>query len=69
VAGHVDEAETDIFGELQVRETEVDGDAAPLFLARRSASVPVSAFTSAVLPWSMWPAVPTIIFLIPPLSS
>ena len=27
---------------------------------RRSASTPVSAFTSAVLPWSMWPAVPTI---------
>jgi hypothetical protein len=22
-------------------------------------SVPVSAFTSEVLPWSMWPAVPT----------
>src|SRR5262249_47740854 len=25
----------------------------------RSVSVPVSAFTSDVLPWSMWPAVPT----------
>ena len=25
----------------------------------RSASIPVSALTSAVLPWSMWPAVPT----------
>ena len=25
---------------------------------RRSASIPVSAFTSEVLPWSMWPAVP-----------
>ena len=28
--------------------------------ARRSASMPVSAFTSLVLPWSMWPAVPTM---------
>ena len=27
---------------------------------RRSVSTPVSARTSAVLPWSMWPAVPTI---------
>src|SRR5207247_1476265 len=26
---------------------------------RRSVSVPVSALTSEVLPWSMWPAVPT----------
>ena len=26
---------------------------------RRSGSVPVSALTSALLPWSMWPAVPT----------
>src|SRR5579863_8710712 len=26
--------------------------------ARRSASIPVKALTSAVLPWSMWPAVP-----------
>ena len=25
----------------------------------RSGSVPVSAFTSADLPWSMWPAVPS----------
>src|ERR1051326_6124588 len=30
--------------------------------SNRSASMPVSAFTKAVLPWSMWPAVPTIIF-------
>src|SRR5882724_236701 len=30
--------------------------------ARRSASMPVSARTRAVLPWSIWPAVPTIIF-------
>ncbi len=29
--------------------------------ASRSASMPVSAFTSAVFPWSMWPAVPTMI--------
>src|SRR5215208_7732103 len=27
---------------------------------RRSVSLPVSAFTSHVLPWSMWPAVPTV---------
>ncbi len=26
----------------------------------RSASIPVSAFTNAVLPWSMCPAVPTM---------
>src|SRR5450755_3431296 len=26
---------------------------------RRSASIPVSARRSAVLPWSIWPAVPT----------
>src|ERR1700730_2802101 len=30
--------------------------------SKRSASMPVSAFTSAVLPWSMWPAVPMIMF-------
>ena len=30
--------------------------------SRRSVSIPVSARTSAVLPWSMWPAVPTIMF-------
>ena len=29
---------------------------------QRSQSMPVSASTSAVLPWSMWPAVPTIRF-------
>ncbi len=28
--------------------------------SRRSGSVPVKARTSALLPWSMWPAVPTI---------
>ena len=33
--------------------------------ASRSVSTPVSAPTSVVLPWSMWPAVPTMIFLIP----
>ena len=27
---------------------------------RRSVSTPVSARTSAVLPWSMWPAVPSV---------
>src|SRR5229473_1856172 len=31
---------------------------------RRSVSMPVSAPTSAVLPWSMWPAVPIMIFFI-----
>src|SRR5437899_9391052 len=30
---------------------------------RRSVSMPVSALTSAVFPWSMWPAVPTTRFL------
>src|SRR5579872_4847651 len=30
----------------------------------RSASMPVSAFTSAVFPWSMCPAVPTMMFFI-----
>src|SRR5690348_10969665 len=30
----------------------------------RSASMPVSAWTSAVLPWSMCPAVPTMMFFI-----
>ena len=28
--------------------------------SNRSASIPVSAFTKAVLPWSMCPAVPTM---------
>src|SRR4026209_1119596 len=31
----------------------------------RSASMPVSALTRAVFPWSMWPAVPTIMFFMP----
>src|SRR5215510_16300899 len=34
--------------------------------SNRSASIPVSAFTRAVLPWSMWPAVPTIMFFMAP---
>src|SRR5713226_2371457 len=34
--------------------------------SRRSASMPVRAFTSAVLPWSIWPAVPTIMFFMAP---
>src|SRR5262245_4392449 len=33
--------------------------------SRRSASMPVSARTRAVFPWSMWPAVPTMIFFMP----
>src|SRR5712691_7827808 len=33
--------------------------------SRRSASMPVRARTRAVLPWSMCPAVPTIIFFMP----
>src|SRR5215467_10692147 len=28
----------------------------------RFASMPVNAFTSAVFPWSIWPAVPTMMF-------
>src|SRR5579871_2518013 len=32
--------------------------------ASRSASMPVRALTSAVLPWSMWPAVPTMMCFI-----
>src|SRR5690348_12701707 len=32
--------------------------------ASRSASMPVRALTSAVLPWSIWPAVPTMMFFI-----
>ena len=63
MARDVDEPDANIVGQLQMREAEVDGDAAPLLLGKRSASVPVSALTSAVLPWSMWPAVPTIMFL------
>ena len=33
--------------------------------ARRSVSMPVSAFISAVLPWSTWPAVPIITCFMP----
>src|SRR5690242_15315005 len=32
--------------------------------ASRSASMPIRALTKAVLPWSMWPAVPTMMFFI-----
>ena len=34
---------------------------------KRSVSMPVSALTSEVLPWSMWPAVPTLQLLTEPL--
>src|SRR5579863_9010527 len=34
--------------------------------SKRSASMPVSAFTRAVFPWSMCPAVPTIMFFMAP---
>src|SRR5690348_2495328 len=34
--------------------------------SRRSVSIPVSALTRAVLPWSMCPAVPTIMFFMAP---
>ena len=39
-------------------KAEIDGYAALFLSFNRSVSVPVSALTRLVLPWSMWPAVP-----------
>jgi hypothetical protein len=44
-----------------VGEAQVNGDAAALLLRQAVASIPVKAFTNAVLPWSICPAVPTTI--------
>ena len=63
VAGDVDEAEADavLFEEC---EAEIDGDAAALFFGEAIGCVPVRASTRADLPWSMWPAVPTMMLLV-----
>ena len=50
VAGHVDHRERSAARQLERRVAELDRDAAPLLLGRRSVSLPVSALTSAVLP-------------------
>ena len=42
------------------RVAELDRDSPRLLGGRRSVSTPVSALTSRVLPWSMWPAVPIV---------
>jgi hypothetical protein len=59
VAGHVHERRHHVVGDRRMREAELDGDAARLLLLEAVGSVPVSARTSALLPWSMCPAVPT----------
>ena len=61
VAGDVDEAEADFSaGRVKLRCAKPMSMVMPrrFSSSRRSASMPVSALTSAVLPWSMWPAVP-----------
>ena len=46
-------------GERQVRVPDVDRHPARRSSGSRSASMPVRARSRVVLPWSMWPAVPT----------
>jgi hypothetical protein len=60
VARHVDDAQHIAVGQRAVGITEFYGDAAGFSSLRRSVSTPVSARTSVVLPWSIWPAVPMI---------
>ena len=62
VAGDVDEAEAD---DSSSRNAKPRSMVMPrrFSSARRSGCVPVRASTSADLPWSMWPAVPTMMLL------
>ena len=61
VTRDVDERSAPSVRKLERRVAEVDRDAAlPAPPGRRSVSLPVRARTSHVLPWSMWPAVPTV---------
>ena len=59
VAGHVDEVELRPVRQRQVRVADVDRHPRRRSSGSRSASIPVSARSRVVLPWSMWPAVPT----------
>jgi len=56
-ARHVDDLDTRSPASSRKAKPRSMGDAARLSSGSRSVSVPVSAFTSEVLPWSMWPAV------------
>jgi len=61
VTGNVDKADERPARGRPVREAEIDGDAARFFLRQTIGVDAVMAPTSRVLPWSMWPAVATII--------
>ena len=50
VPRHIHESQPQLGRQLQVRETDIDGDAAPFFFFQPVRIDPVSAFTSAVLP-------------------
>ena len=60
VARHVDHAEAPV-AEVEVGEAELGGDAALLLLLEAIGVDAGQRLTSAVLPWSMWPAVPRTI--------
>jgi len=62
VPRHVHDADHAFVRQLAGGEAEVNGEAALFFLASVSVSQPVSIFTSALLPWSTCPAVPSMMF-------
>ena len=53
-----------IFAQVERREAQVDRDAALLFGGQAIGVDAGQARTRAVLPWSMWPAVPRMKFII-----
>ena len=70
VAGHIDEAEAQIFArrcrQIEVGEADIDGDAAPFFFFQAVGIGAGQARTRALFPWSIWPAVPTMTAFMPP---
>ena len=64
VPRHVDEADDLSARRRQVGEAEIDRDAARLLLLQAVGVDAGQRLTSAVLPWSIWPAVPTIMCVI-----
>ena len=60
VAGHVDDREPPAVRQLERRVAELDRDPARLLLGQAVGVLAGQRRTSQVLPWSMWPAVPTV---------
>ena len=58
--GNVYKSDTEIVRQIEVRESSSIDMPLRFSSSKRSVSMPVSARTRLVFPWSMWPAVPAI---------